>query len=432
MVITSPPYWSLRDYGLDPVLWDNNPDCDHEWIYLIKRPPGGKPSSRTLVGSNKNVFINMRDHNVVSYYCKKCGAWKGQLGLEPTPEMYVKHLCDIFDEIKRVLREDGTLWVNIGDAFKSKGSARTWAFTLDGKRMEDEDCNVVNLNIRNKSLVGLPEMFVLEMQKRGWIRRNTIIWKKGNAIPCSVKDRFTVDFEYMYLFVKSESYYFEQQFEPFSDITEVKYRIQLRKNKEYNCKEPYKYNMPYKHNKARLVSQESPNRMWEDNESLEAQLARGRNKRCVWEINTRPFKDAHFAVFPPDLLEIPIKAGCPEYICVKCGKPAKKIFDSSRRINTRPGKDVLKGKSGTDENPNKSLHRSDLARYRQIILYEDAGYERCDCNAGFQPGIVLDPFMGSGTTAIVAEKLNRLWVGIEIKKEYIDIAKKRILNERKR
>lgn len=160
---------------------------------------------------------------------------------------------------------------------------------------------------------------------------------------------------------------------------------------------------------------------------------KGRNMRTTWvvnpaslvEVRTKAMPEAHFAVFPEELIESPIKSGSPLAVCVTCDKP--KIIDyTEERIATRPGNNVLQGKSGTDKNPNFSLHNSDLSKYREQIIRKDFKYiKQCEHDT-FKPGIVMDIFMGSGTTGIVAKRLNRDYIGIEINPEYIEIAEKRI------
>lgn len=256
MCITSPPYWGLRDYKTNPAIWNDR--------------------------------------------------WQGELGAEPSFNQYINHLCDVFDEVKRVLKDDGTCWVNIGD------------------------------NYNKKSLTLIPFRFALEMCNRGWIVRNVIIWQKPNATPQSVKDRFTVDFEYLFFFSKNKKYYFEQQLEPIKQSTYNRCKTGCGINKGAN------YQGLNKKNFERLQQR-----------ILDGTIA-GRNKRAVWQIATHAYHGAHFAVFPPALIETPIKAGCPE------------------------------------------------------------------------GGIVLDPFIGSGTTAFVAEKLNRNWLGIELNPEFAKLAEDRI------
>lgn len=219
---------------------------------------------------------------------------------------YINHLCDVFDEVKRVLKDDGTCWVNIGDSYN------------------------------NKSLTLIPFRFAIEMQNRGWTVRNVIIWQKPNATPQSVKDRFTADFEYLFFFSKNKKYYFEQQLEPIKQSTYNRCKTGCGINKGAN------YQGLNKENFERIQRR-----------ILDGTIS-GRNKRTVWQIATHAYHGAHFAVFPSALIETPIKAGCPD------------------------------------------------------------------------GGIVLDPFIGSGTTAFVAKKLNRNWLGIELNPEYVKLAEERI------
>ena len=280
-VITSPPYWALRDYG------------------------------------NKK-----------------------QIGLEPDFNNYIKKLCDIFDEVKRVLKDEGTCWVNLGDTYYTKsGSSFLNDNIVSNKKIKSIGIDKANAIrgkglIESKNLILTPFRFAIEMQKRGWIIRNVIIWHKPNCMPTSVKDRFTVDFEYLFFFVKNKKYYFEQQREPHKTES-----IQRTKNKWEGHRE-----MGSSFSGMNIKKMCHPD---------------GRNKRCVWNISTGSYKGAHFAVYPEKLIEIPITAGCP------------------------PG------------------------------------------------GIVLDPFIGSGTTAVVAKRLGKNYLGFDINKKYCKIARERI-NGKKR
>ena len=242
MVCTSPPYYGLRDYGIE-----------------------------------------------------------GQIGNEKTPKEYVSNLIQIFGECKRVLKKTGSIWINIGDSYGGTGSKGKYK---DPGYVNGRNGQVVSLTtkLKPKCLLGIPERLVIAMtDELNLVRRNTIIWHKGNPFNQPVHDRFYVDFEYFYFFTKSpKKYWFEKQYEP----------------------------------------------------SLNPQ--KDRIKRCVWKINLQPFRGAHFSVFPERLVETPIKACCPS--------------------------------------PN---------------------------------GIVLDCFMGSGTVGVVAKKLRRNYLGIELK-EYVDMAEKRI------
>lgn len=249
--ITSPPYYGLRDYGVD-----------------------------------------------------------GQIGNEDTPEDYVNNLVEIFDEVKRVLREDGALWLNLGDG---------WA----NKRIGE---------IKQKDLIGIPWMVAFALRESGWYLRQDIIWSKGNPMPESVKDRCTKSHEYIFLLSKNRKYYYNYQAIKEPAVTKPTLRD---KNKE-----------GYQADYAKGDRFSKGERIYGADGM--------RNKRDVWNVNTKPCKEAHFATYPDTLIEPCVLAGCPE------------------------------------------------------------------------GGIVLDPFMGAGTTGMVARKHGRDYIGIELNAEYIDIANKRI------
>jgi DNA modification methylase len=366
--------------------------------------------------NNKGSFTaDYHDRATYSNFCKKCGAWKGSLGLEPTFELYIKHLCDIFDEAKRVLRNDGTCWVNLGDSYASSGGASRHFGYQDPKYTNGRCGNFIEpsafpQSVLPKSLCLIPFRFAIEMVNRGWIIRNVIIWHKPNCMPSSAKDRFTVDFEYLFFFVKNKKYWFEQVFEPHSPagIERAKYPVN-------------KFGGQKNHLGALGKGAKG------GSEVVKVELdPQGRNKRTVWTIPTKPYPEAHFAVYPAELIRTCIKAGCPKYVCKKCGKVREKIIDNSERVNTRPGLDTGNKKSGKELDPNKELHKSDLSKYRQQIVYKNKGYTDCHCNAGFRPGIVVDPFIGSGTTAEEAIRQGKDYIGIELKEEYIELIKKRL------
>lgn len=342
MVITSPPYWGLRCYNTNPQVWDGDENCKHEWNTEIirKRTNGDVPGKNSLIAKRRpNDIVNRPD--IISNTCIKCGAWKGELGSEPTYEMYINHLIQIFNEVYRVLKDDGTCWVNLGDSYAGSNQG-VGTKNLSSKQASNRGTNYMttethksllkNCGIKAKSLIGIPDRFKIAMVDNGWICRNDIIWHKPNAMPESVKDRFTDDYERLFFFTKNRKYYFEQQLEEYQS----KPQKPVNKNQQ-NCNNGYttdRFSAGYRD----YYSQG------------------GRNKRSVWSINTKPFKEAHFAIFPEELIETPIKAGCPEN------------------------------------------------------------------------GIVMDIFMGSGTTAVVAQKLNRNYIGIELNSEYIKIAENRINN----
>lgn len=210
MVITSPPYWGLRNYNTDPQIWDGCNNCEHDWNPLIKKGiTSGTKSEKVNIKGQENFQI-VQDS--LQQFCSKCGAWKGELGAEPTFELYIKHLCDIFDEVKRVLTNDGTCWVNLGDSYAgsnqgagTKTPTKKQASVKGTNYMTTENHKSLlsKCSIKAKSLIGIPDRFKIAMIDRGWICRNEIIWHKPNAMPESVKDRFTDDFEKLFFFTKT-------------------------------------------------------------------------------------------------------------------------------------------------------------------------------------------------------------------------------------
>jgi site-specific DNA-methyltransferase (adenine-specific) len=286
-------------------MWDAVEGCEHEWgdeTHQIYNPQTCYETGRCTEGGwgNDGKKLLLEKKNISQgAFCSKCGAWRGQLGLEPSPQLYIKHLVSIFDEVKRVLKPSGTCWVNIGDSY-----AGSWGnygarehkqrpvlkAHLDRPGVPDDNMvpPTINCGIAPKCLVQIPSRFALAMTDNGWILRNEIIWHKPNCMPSSVKDRFTVDFEKFFFFVKSKRYYFEPQYEPMvapiiyersrnplDSVGSGKGNGQTGGSHAFGCREPR------------------------------------RNKRTVWTISTKPYHGAHFAVFPPELIETPIKAGCP-------------------------------------------------------------------------------------------------------------------------
>jgi len=346
MCMTSPPYWALRDYGVDK-----------------------------------------------------------QLGLEATFDEYINKLCNIFDEVKRVLRDDGTCWVNIGDTYFGGGNNRGNKKTLSKiQRGNKGAVGQVQMkwdnSFQSKCLISIPFRFAIEMINRGWILRNTIIWHKPNCMPSSVKDRFTADFEYIFFFSKKKKYYFETQYEP-SQYEDREKRMKYGYNGTTT-------NDGYRNEFGKRSAKEF----------AEKNCKPFRNKRSVWKIKPKGFREAHFAVYPEELCETPLKAGCPEFVCKKCGKP--KVLDIQREVVHNR---INKRKDANVRTDNYERIPNDWKPKEEKVL----GYKpTCNCNTKFTSGIVLDPFFGSGTTGVVALKQGKKFIGIELNPEYIEIAEARI------
>ena len=442
----------MRSYNTDPVLWDADPDCEHEWI---------THEEWSHRGSTKSPLAKRQITNEVnkSCFCSKCGCWKGELGAEPTVALYIKHLVAIFDEVKRVLRKDGTCFVNLADKYGGSGNG-SWNAPIEirGKQYR-KTCNIdqeylappLPHNNNAKSLLLIPERFAIAMTDNGWILRNVIIWHKNNSMPESVKDRFSRSFEYIYFFTKNKRYYFEQQFEPLAESTLPRMARGVSESNKWvngadgqtkhtmsqprpNVSSLYPRTKTTKEERIEKGNWQGANRGVDGNGGF-TNLGNlygsplGRNARNILTINTRGYKGAHFATFNTELIKPLISAGCPEFICTKCGKPREKIYDQ-QRINTRPGNNVLNAKSGNENDPNAEMHKSDLSKYRQQVIHKESGYTSCGCdNPTYDAGIVIDPFAGTCTTAIAAKQLNRHYLMIELKPEYIKMGEERIAKE---
>ena len=306
--ITSPPYYGLRDYQTG--TWEGgDPNCTHQRMTKI--------SKDTSTG-HRGMYDqgNVVGDAIYKTTCNKCGATRKdkQIGLESTPDEYVQQMVEVFREVRRVLRDDGTVWLNLGDTYSnfkdskstpqtlSKGTQSAQANEIDeGLSVSRNPRTLKQAGLKNKDLIGIPWRVALALQSDGWYLRQDIIWHKPNPMPESVKDRCTKSHEYIFLLSKQPNYYYD-------------YEAILETTNKFETK----------------------------------------NKRSVWKVNPKPYKEAHFAVFPTELIEPCVLAGCPE------------------------------------------------------------------------GGTVLDPFGGSGTTGLVADRHKRNAVLIELNNDYIDIAEDRL------
>lgn len=395
-VITSPSYWALRDYKIEPLIWDDPGNCEHILQSNITKHDNlrFRPSENCNIGNFKKeeIYTNNKTQNA---FCSKCGAWRGSLGLEPTFELYIKHLIQIFDEIKRVLRKDGTCWINIGDTYSGMKIGKTDKKVADYVKDSQKDLVKNCKEVSEKSLCLIPERFAIEMVNHGWILRNKIVWWKRNCMPSSVKDRFTVDWEMIFFFVKNKKYWFEQQYEP-----------TLTFDNSVRNRDITKLN-------------NTPGRSKMGGLKLNNYISR--NMRCVWDIPTSPFKGSHFAVFPEDLVVPMIKAGCPEFVCRKYGKARERIIEIKNEGNIISINNKARDKRGTGVSNKSTLG--------DVSTIKNQYYTNCGCGEQFEGGIVLDPFAGAGTTCLVAKKLGRHYIGIDLNPDYVSMAQKRIEKE---
>lgn len=432
LVVTSPPYWGLRSYPEAEAVWGGSEDCEHVYSVsnkvenILKESVGDwdRPSRREnakvgsalgcavcgkeIKGKLNQKFCSTKCLNTLSNddrtnlqpkqpFCVKCGGWRGQLGLEPHPSLYIQHLVEIARELKRVLRKDGSFYLNLGDTYyggggnssKYKRGPQSCVSQNTDKLFPEK--SVTNSKIRSnwlqpKQLLGMPWRVAIALQGEGWILRNANVWHKPNAMPSSVKDRLNNTYEFVFHFAKNRKYWYDLDA---IRVAPVEYELKRRlREKAQGLVTRFK-----EQKMDGLVNPPSQKSGLRTNVKSDTYLTRGKNPGDVykseagqyayggrhsgyfnedgtprfnpksknpgdfWKVPTKPFRDAHFAVFPPALIEPIIKSSCPV------------------------------------------------------------------------GGVVLDPFVGSGTTMLVARDLARSCIGIDVVEDYCEMARRRVFGK---
>lgn len=420
--VTSPPYFGLRDYSIVPQAWGGDVDHKHRWgAEILVNATNHRDKRRWNHAQNGRGEEQpeakrpdwKRQKIGQGNFCR-CGAWRGSLGLEPTPELYLEHIVEVFREVWRVLRGDGTLWLNMGDSYANDGK---WGGATGGKHVVELHGQPIgrakrHTGLKAKDLIGAPWMVAFALRNAGWYLRSDIIWDKPNVMPESVKDRPTKAHEYLFLLSKSERYYYDYAaiMQPASPDTHARYargrsdkhkwadggpgnqtiatnrpgslfvrigregrnsRMHQDRDPSHSSERKIKKIPAGWHQGSRAAGSAprdrrapgvnpkcaEPGSGIKQNTSFShavKDIVSSRNCRTVWRINSAPFKGAHFATFPPKLVEPCILAGCPV------------------------------------------------------------------------GGVVLDPFAGAGTTLLVAQQRGRNSVGIELNPEYVAMAEARL------
>lgn len=325
-VVTSPPYWGLRDYKTEAIVFDGAPDCEHEWTgeqYKIMQPhkdnSGGFTNNRINTRGTQAYANGSSINASQGSFCSICGAWRGQLGLEPTPELYLKHLLDFFNDVKPKLKDEGNCFVNLGDSYSSTGANNQPTHTQFGKPTNPgrQTSGHRVKTLPPKCLCLIPQRFAIGMVERGWLVRNEIIWHKVNHMPESVTDRLTKAHEVVWHFVKQGRYYYNL------DAIREPHKAQEKRPMGIIRSREWGYNGKYEGNtlhetfgspRARTQRNRSGNNGQKGNDmSIHwGEDTKGKNPGDVWSINMQPFSGAHFAVFPLALVRRSILAGCPK------------------------------------------------------------------------------------------------------------------------
>ena len=410
--------WGLRDYGT--ASWDGGDAvCDHLMPLM-----GGIKASTLNAKRDENGWLaedgkSQPNKQVYRELCGKCGARRidAQRGLEATPELYVERMVAVFREVRRVLRADGACWLNMGDSYAGSGKG---AWDRDDIQKEIYVPGVTGAKIitttpslKPKDLVGMPWRLAFALQADGWWLRSDIIWSKPNPMPESVTDRPTKAHEYIFLLTKSEKYWYDAEAirEPLTESSVG--RMALAESRSDSPPS----NGDYKAGWGRGAS-----RGQHTDHLVLGNQGSGRNARTVWEIATEPFPGAHFATFPTELARRCILAGCPEFVCEVCGKARRRIVEKS-------GGTTGKGWHDHSSDPNAGMSQAlDIGAASAGYYSETLGWTDCG-HAAYAPGKVLDPFSGTSTVGVVALRHNRSYIGIELKPEYVEMGKQRIIQD---
>jgi DNA modification methylase len=381
-VVTSPPYWGLRDYSKCNCLNSG-----------LKQDDAG---NRTYIGFNARWLgevpppVSPKAERTPAPECPICNGTgiieavgEHQLGLEKTPEEYVNNLVEVFREVRRVLRGDGAVWLNLGDSYASE-PYEPWG-------------------IKPKDEVGIPDETIRALRKDGWYRRSTVIWNKPNPMPESVRDRPTKSHEYIFLLTKSARYFFDQE----------AVREPMLKGAAGSTFTDGKTGVNGLGRVGRGERVDNPT---------------GRNIRSVWTMTTKPYAEAHFATFPPELPERCIKAGTSlRGCCPKCGAPWERVVDKVRPegwVDEGPTSEHDKELRAMSQDlyggNQKSRSISDIYGRATKSEIKTTGWQpTCKCGLDETiPCTVLDIFAGSGTTGMVAKNLGRDAILIELNPEY--------------
>lgn len=495
-VVTSPPYWGLRDYGTGE--WEGGDEsCDH----VAKR---GTPAVQTGLGypsdggprrvSESNTYNEGAFTTQYRDVCGKCGARRvdRQIGLEATPDLFVARMVEVFREVRRVLAPHGTCWVNLGDSYATTPTGnRGTKSALHGAQTSEKyqdtldrytDAKLTRAAIpdglKAKDLVGVPWRVAFALQADGWWLRSDIIWSKPNPMPESVTDRPTKAHEYVFLLTKGPRYFFDAEAvrEKANDSNTARFAAQVRHGTTRSGNEvagatldgsPYLVQRKHRglHGVGTSLANDDPTgrnvrSVWEIEEThdepsrtelqgpptnprgsrpVRAGAAggdgEGRNSEdsgngaedvrgltaagSVWKIATQPYPEAHFATFPEELPRRAIAAGCPRWVCRVCGKPRERIVE---KVDGGRG---IRGYSPSDNRHPRDTQRSGPGSGALSVVMQTVGWSDCGHN-DYRPGVVLDPFMGSGTTALVARRLERHSVGIELNPEYAALCARRL------
>lgn len=358
----------------------------------------GIPDGSVHCAVTSPPFYNLRDYKA-----------SGQIGLERTPDEYVGRLVEVFRELRRALRDDGTFWLNLGDSWASSGGmGRGGNHARIGRSHQQRNVRpgYSGGGIKPKDLIGIPWMTAFALRADGWFLRHANIWHKPNPTPASVTDRPTGSHEQVFLLSKSPQYFYDH--------------VAVREPGTVPAG-----TLGGKGSAARAAQAGVNSR------PPEYKVYDGmRNLRDVWTITTKPFPGGHFAVFPVELPTICIKAGTSERgCCSACGAPHRRVTKKSTSLESnvaRAGHVPVGKGAGADQITSGSYD----IRMGPVVQIETIGWRAtCRCRAPISPCLVLDPFGGAGTTVLAAQRLHRDAIQIELNPQYSAMAEARVARD---
>jgi len=369
-IVTSPPYFGLRDYGLLPTHWPAI-----EYVPMAGLPPIAIPSATCC------------------------------LGLEDDPLAYIGHLVHVFRLARPALRSDGTAWLNLGDSYAQDSK---WGGRSGGKNYTSAAGGISRerkrTGLKDKNLMMIPARAALALQADGWYVRSDVIWAKPNAMPESIKDRPTRAHEYLFLLAKHERYFYDQA----------------------AVAEPLSAPSKFAGNRAQQVA--ATGGIISGGTSTHTHEITARNRRSVWCVPTQALRDEHYAPWPDALVEPCIRAGSSAQACEHCGAAWVRVVERESNWQERKAAGATAGNVGVSDTYQNGVHDKNMSHDLKPKAVRVLGFQpacACEDNTGSAASVVLDMFAGSGTTLRVAERLQRNSIGIDLNADYLDIQARR-------
>jgi DNA modification methylase len=426
----------LRDYGIEAQVWGGLTKCDHEWdTRTVKARIGtggnwqqgengeglrtGVPQTRFR--GDCRVANEAEEREIATGFCRHCGAWRGSLGLEPSLSLYLDHMVEVCREIRRVLRKDGTFWLNIGDSYCSTNKWGGGKNGNSGKHTVADDGEVPSWAVRerkpsqsglkSKDLMMVPARLAIRLQEDGWYLRSDIIWAKTSPMPESVTDRPTSAHEHIFLLTRSPKYYYDNE----------------AAKEDAVAASASRYNYAFSGAPDGLARPDGGERLRPEGIR---EFDSKRNMRNFMLLGPEMFPDAHFAVYPTAIPRIAILAGTSERgVCPKCAAPYARVVD--KRFTRQADVSEARGVRGAFEQKPMDGSNSWEGFPRGSTETQTIGWRAtCHCDAGEpMPATVLDPFAGAFTTCLVSERLQRNSIGIELNPTYCEMGRKRLAED---